>query len=123
MGSVCKKWHVPRVALNGGAGESGQRKDRGVSRMAGGKAEKAERRERQSDVGRTEWKSVLKKCPNAPQMYRDGNKVNELHPDPQLRSALVRRRGIQHRLFNALSLWVPAIVPRGFAVVSEGDQW
>ena len=47
---MCKKWHVPRVALNGGAGEAGEGKDRGVLRTAGGEAENAKRREPESDV-------------------------------------------------------------------------
>jgi hypothetical protein len=41
----------------------GEGKDRGVLRMAGGQAENAERRERESDVEKTEWKSLLKRLP------------------------------------------------------------
>ena len=46
-----QKWHVKcHERADGGAGEAGQGKDRGVLRMAGGEAENAERRERESDV-------------------------------------------------------------------------
>ena len=51
------------MALNGGAGEAGQGKDRGVLRMAGGEAENAKRRERESDLDKTAWKSLLKRLP------------------------------------------------------------
>ena len=47
----------------GGGGEAGYENDRGVLRMAGGKAENAERRERESDVEKNRMEGLLTRLP------------------------------------------------------------
>ena len=70
---------VPRAALDGGAREAGEGKDRGVLRMAGGEAENAERRERESDVEKNRMEEPLEEAaPNARRIYREGKKLNQL---------------------------------------------
>ena len=50
----------------GGAGEAGEAKDRGVLRMAGGEDENAKRRERESDVEKNRMEEPLEVLPVLP---------------------------------------------------------
>jgi hypothetical protein len=74
-GSKPPGWEPAEVAggrsAQGGAGEAGEGKDRGVLRTAGGEAEKAERRERASDVEKNGMEAPLAEtAANARQIYR-----------------------------------------------------
>ena len=52
-------------------------------RLAGGEAENAERRERESALGRREWKSPLKRLPKTLAEYIAEERSRlHLHPDP-----------------------------------------
>jgi len=60
------------VALNGGAGEAGEGKDRGVLRTAGGEAENAKRREPESDVEKNRMEEPFEEAaPNTHRIYRE----------------------------------------------------
>ena len=55
--------------------------DRGVLRMAGGKAENAKRRERESDVEKNRMEEPFEEtAPNARRICREGMKLNEFAP-------------------------------------------
>ena len=78
-----QKWHVKchERALDGGAGEAGEGKDRGVLRVAGGEGENAERCERESDLEKNGMEEPLEEAAqNARRIYRGGNKLNEFAP-------------------------------------------
>ena len=63
------------------AREAGEGKDRGVVRMAGGEAENAERRQRESDVEKNRLEEPLEEAaPNTRRIYRGGKKLNEFAP-------------------------------------------
>ena len=65
----------------GGAGEAGEGKDRGLLRMARGEAENAERRECESDVETNRMEEPLEEAaPKARQISREGKKLNEFAP-------------------------------------------
>ena len=65
----------------GGAGEAGEGKDRGVLRMAGGEDENAKRREPESDVENNRMEEPLEEAaPNARRIYREGKQLNEFAP-------------------------------------------
>ena len=62
---------------------SGEGKDRGVLRMAGGEAENAEHRERKSDVEKNRMKEPFEEAaPNAGRIYAEERSWMHLHHDP-----------------------------------------